>query len=110
MGNKFREQKSMARAAENYEKSLEYEFSRDISLLLVTHFIEAKNYTKANNHIKNMLANNPEDEDAIYNRAEMLYAQGKFEEARADFQKFVHHATYGKRAGNVIQIIDVKSQ
>ncbi|MCL2064461.1 MAG: tetratricopeptide repeat protein [Candidatus Cloacimonetes bacterium] len=106
MGRLYQDMNNLPLAIQNYERALEIDFDRSISLWLVDQYYDSGNFERANHHIDIMLRRNQNDNDAIYFRAVMLHSDGRFAEARPLFQRLVNHATYGQTAQQFIRSID----
>jgi len=106
MGRLYQDMNNINMAIQKYELALEIDYDRNVSLWLVDKFYENGNFEKANRFIDNMISRNANDNDALYFRALILHADGKFPEARAIFQRLVNHATYGTSAQGFIRSID----
>ena len=106
MGRLYQDMNNLPMAIQKYELFLEIDYDRSITLWLVDKYYENGNFERANRHIQNMITRNANDMDAIYFRALIAHADGKFQEARADFQRLVNHATYGSSAQGFIRSID----
>jgi tetratricopeptide (TPR) repeat protein len=102
MGRIFSDMNSVNRAIQYYELASDIEFDRSASHWLADKYHDQKNYTRANVHIQRMLERNPNDVDAIFLRAEILFEQNRFAEARVEYQKLVNHARYGSIANSRI--------
>ena len=106
MGTLYKDINNVSKAIEKYELALEIDWDRNISLWLVSQYYDQQNFTRANNHVDAMLTRNARDNDAVYFKALMLHGDGKFAEAKIEFQKIVNHPTYGKSAQDFIKSID----
>ena len=106
MGRLYQDLNNIPMAIQRYEAFLEIDWDRNIALWLVSQFFDAPNFAKANQYIQAMLARNANDQDAIYFRALIAHAEGRFAEARTDFQRLVNHPTYGASSQQFIRSID----
>ena len=106
MGRLYQDQNNMRMAIQLYEQFLEHDWDRTIALWLVTQFEEMSNFPRALHYIQMMLTRNANDNDALYFRGLIAHAEGRFAEARADFQRLVNHATYGSSARSFIENIN----
>jgi tetratricopeptide (TPR) repeat protein len=107
MGTLYKDMKDIPNAVEYYELALNIiDYNRDITLWLVDQYFNKPMFPEAKVHIQKMLAQNPNDGDAIYFNAEILYKEGKYPEAKAEFNKIKNHAKYGAYAQRAISDID----
>jgi len=108
MGTLFKDLKNNAKAIENYELALGFDYDRSISLWLVTQYYDSNRFDHAISRINDMLKRNANDADATYFKALILFQQEKFSEARTEFTKVQNHANYGTSAKQHIEIINKK--
>ena len=106
MGTMYQNMNNLNLAIQNYERSLEIDFDRQVSLWLVMQYFDRGNFERANHHIDIMISRSANDNDAIFYKAQILFADGRFAEARPLFQRLTSHATYGRDALRFIEIID----
>jgi tetratricopeptide (TPR) repeat protein len=109
MGRLYQDLNNIRLAIQYYEQFLEHDWDRNVALWLVTQSEEMRNYQRALHWIQAMISRNSNDMDAIYFRALIAHAEGRFAESRADFQRLTTHATYGNSARQFIESIDAQN-
>ena len=106
MGTLYKDIKNLSKAIENYEKSLEIEYNKDITTWLLSEYYDIQNFSSAEKHIQTLLSKDAKNPIAIYFKGCILYGDGKFNEAKIEFQKITGDKTYGNSAEAYIKSIN----
>ena len=106
MGKFYEDIGDELKSIEYYERSNRLRFNRDITLLLLTKYFDRGDFLNANEKINQLLRDDPQNSNALYFRALILFEEGRYSEARAEFVKIQNDRRLGATARQYIQSID----
>jgi len=98
IGDNYMQLKNKPNAVEYFEKYIEFEYAENIALYICAYYNDIKSNTKALAWVNRILQNNPVQSDALFIRATIRYNTKDLKGAKADFEKLVNDAKYGKYA------------
>lgn len=106
MGKFYEDIGQEAQSIRYYELSNEIRYNRDVTLLLLTKYYDRGDYQNAIDKANRLLIDNPGNANAIYYKGLILFEEGRFAEARAEFEKIRDDRRLGSTARRYIESID----
>ncbi|MBW6516027.1 MAG: tetratricopeptide repeat protein [Candidatus Cloacimonetes bacterium] len=106
MGKFYEDTGDELKSIEYYERSNRLRFNRDITLLLLSKYYDRGDFLNANEKINQLLRDDPQNSNAIYYRALILFEEERFSEARTEFAKIQNDRRLGATARRYIESID----
>lgn len=108
MAENFEKMNNTAKMIENYDKSLAIEKRADVALKLANHYNKAQNWDRVIAYATQVINADATQAAAFLLRGNAYYKKNKFVEAKADLQRIVNNATYGKSAQDLLTIVNKK--
>jgi tetratricopeptide (TPR) repeat protein len=94
------------KSIEYFERSNQLRFNRDITLLLLTKYYDKGDFLSAMEKVDHLLRDDPRNSNAIYYKGLILFEEGRFSEARAEFERISNDRRLGATARRYIESID----
>lgn len=106
LGRFYEDIGNMENSVRNFERANRLRWNRQIATHLMATYYELNDFLNAREHANTLLREDPNNADAIYFTARILFEQERYSESREFFMRITDHREYGQAARQFVESID----